>query len=91
VAVHVVLGTPPFSEVLQWQGSKNLYARLPTLLKGRGERMGREPMGNESIVEFAKKIVNRVNNDPEVWKREEEYHRKYGTLKEEDLRKTFTI
>ena len=35
--------------------------------------------------------LDKIDQDPEVRKLGEEYKQKYGTLTEEDLRKTFTI
>ena len=37
------------------------------------------------------RIAKEVDEDPGMWRREEEYMRKFGTLIEEDLRMTFTI
>lgn len=37
------------------------------------------------------RIAKEVDEDPNVWKKEEEFYEKYGTLTEEDMRKTFTI
>ena len=43
------------------------------------------------IMSALERIAKEVNEDPNVWKNEEEFYKKYGTLSEEDMRKTFTI
>ena len=45
----------------------------------------------EKIIATLEKIAKAVDEDPNMWKSEEEFQRKYGTLTGEDLRKTFTI
>lgn len=52
--------------------------------------MGKEER-RETVIEVLKRIVEKVESDPEVAKREEEFQRKYGTLTAEDLAITFTI
>lgn len=45
----------------------------------------------KTIMKTIAKIMEEIENDPEVRELAEEYQRKYGTLTEEDLRKAFTI
>ncbi|KAF5412421.1 MAG: hypothetical protein C5S38_08350 [Candidatus Methanophagaceae archaeon] len=52
------------------------------------KRMGKE---EEEIIATLEKIAKEVGDDPNVAELAEEDQRKYGTLTEEDLRKTFTI
>jgi hypothetical protein len=49
------------------------------------------PMNKDEISAEFIRIAEEVENDPEVTKKAEEFHRKYGILTEEDLVKTFTI
>lgn len=43
------------------------------------------------VIAALERIAQEADADPNVWKTEEEYYRKYGTLTEEDIRKTFSI
>lgn len=45
----------------------------------------------EEIIAILEKIAKEVEDDPKVAELAEEDQRRYGTLTEEDLKKTFTI
>ncbi|MEA3488527.1 MAG: hypothetical protein U9R10_04665 [Euryarchaeota archaeon] len=47
--------------------------------------------GREDLALIFEEIAKAVDEDPNMWDKEEEYLRKYGTLTEEDMRKAFTI
>jgi len=44
-----------------------------------------------SLKKRLKEIDERFDKDPDMLKKAEEYRKKYGTLTEKDLMKTFTI
>ncbi len=48
-------------------------------------------MGEEERLRTLIEKLDKIDKDPEVRELAEEYQRKYGTLTEDDLRKTFTI
>lgn len=48
-------------------------------------------MKKDELIAALERIAKEVGNDPNVAELAEEDQRKYGTLTEEDLRKTFTI
>ena len=48
-------------------------------------------MGEEERLRTLIEELDKIDEDPEVRELAEEYQRKYGTLTEDDLRKTFTI
>ena len=47
--------------------------------------------GAKTKTKILDEIAKAVDEDPNTWKYEEEYWRKYGTLTEEDRMKRFTI
>ena len=53
-----------------------------------GEKMG---VNREDIIAISEKIAKEVEDDPKVAELAEEDQRKYGSLTEGDLGKTFTI
>ena len=48
-------------------------------------------MDEGDIMLIFKEVVEKVRNDPHTIELAEEYHGRYGTLTEEDLKKTFSI
>jgi tripartite-type tricarboxylate transporter receptor subunit TctC len=54
-------------------------------------RMDDKIRRKEEIIATLEAILKKVEEDPKVGEMREEYQRKYGTLTEEDFRKTFTI
>jgi hypothetical protein len=53
--------------------------------------MKNKTMKEDEIIADLIRIVDEVDNDPEVAIKEEAFYRKYGTLSGEDLALTFTI
>ena len=48
-------------------------------------------MRKDKLITTLERIAKEVDEDPNMWKKEEEYQGKYGTLTEEDMKKVFTI